>query len=409
MKRVNRTILFFLLALFTTNSFASELKLQWDWMISAQTNTPQQNAFATTANKSRQNINALLDLQLNYQAFSGLFAIKGNDLYHSDSNQDADTEFIVSELFWQNSVELAGYSLDLQLGKVRVDWGVGYGYRPLDIFTPYRRNPVGIQVEEGAGIASISYFDSLGEWTLIYSNSSLNQQHGSEIEEQSEQQGVGVRRYGLIADTEYQTIIYYDDLRQGLLGGSIVTVLDNAWEFHGSATYQQHYLTYQQQQHPISLTEQQNGYQALVGLTWTDIIGNTVILEYWYDSRAWDADQWQNAINDGSPAYLQGYLHSNIVAHNIMAHWSLDSNIWSNWQRSQGSWLKDFTPSIDLLYSPQDNGVIATQWLNYLLHDSGESKTEIQLAARFFTGNSTSAYANMPDKHTILVNLKGRF
>jgi len=401
-----------LLTIFATNAFASDVKLQWDWTVSAQTTAPKNNAFIATDRDDQQSINTLLDVQLNYQAFSAQFAIKGDDLYHSDSNKSAESEFIVSELFWQDSIQFANYSLDLQLGKVRVDWGVGYGYRPLDIFTPYRRNPVGIQVEEGAGVATISYFDALGEWTLIYSNSSLNQQQGSEIEEKSEQQGVGVRRYGLIADTEYQAIVYYDDLRQGLVGGSLVTVLDNAWEFHGSATYQQKYFSYQktqQNQRHVSLTEQDNAYQALTGLTWTDITGNTVILEYWYDSRAWDATQWEKAISDGSPAYQQGYLHSNIVAHNMMLHWSLDSTAWANWQWSQGSWLKDFTPSIDLLYSPQDNGLIATQWLNYLLFDSGHAKTELQLAARFFTGDSTSAYANLPDKHTILLNLKGRF
>ncbi len=61
-------------------------------------------------------------------------------------------EIIISELFWQESFDIFDMPLDLQLGKVRLDWGVGYGYRPLDIFTPYRRNPVGIQVEEGAGV-----------------------------------------------------------------------------------------------------------------------------------------------------------------------------------------------------------------------------------------------------------------
>ena len=389
--------------------FSSELSLQWDWMVSMQTSSPQTTAFISEESANTQSINALLDVQLNYHPFSASLAIKANNLYDS-TEEDVDAELIVSELFWQDSVQLEQYSLDLQLGKVRVDWGVGYGYRPLDIFTPYRRNPIGIQVEEGAGVISASYFDNLGEWTLIYSNSSLSQQQGNEIEEQSEQQGVGLRRYGLIADTEYQLVAYYDDLRRGLLAGSLVTVLDNAWEFHASAIYQQRYLSYQKQSdYSVSLVEQKKAYQALTGLTWTDITGNTLILEYWYDSRSWNKTQWKQAISAGSKASQQGYRHSNIVEHNMMLHWSLDSSAWTNWQWSQGSWLNDLTPSVDLLYSPEDNGLIATQWLTYLLHDSGESKTEIQLAARFYTGSDDSAYANLPDKHTILLNLKGRF
>ncbi len=424
MKKINRpsmgyslvicllaTIATLAIAVSPNKAIASALSLQWDWMVSAQTSSPHSTAFITEERGDYQTINAQLDVQLNYQAFTASLAIKGNNLYASEpSSEDSEAEFIVSELFWQDSVQLGQHSIDLQLGKARIDWGVGYGYRPLDIFTPYRRNPIGIQVEEGAGVASASYFDSLGEWTLIYSNSSINQQQGSEIEEQSEQHGIGLRRYGLIADTEYQAIVYYDDLRRGLLGASLVTVLDNAWEFHGSATYQQRYLSYQQQSYySVPLIKGNNAYQALAGLTWTDITGNTLILEYWYDSRSWDTTQWEQAISAGSPAYQQGYLHSNIVEHNMMLHWSLNSSAWANWQWSQGTWLNDFTPSVDLLYSPQDNGLIATQWLNYCLHDSGESKAEIQLAARFFTGSSDSAYANLPDKHTILLNLKGRF
>lgn len=407
---IKRCCLAILITSLAINSSASELSLHWDWIVSMQTTASQSSAFIRADSENKHTINTLLDVQVDYQAFSTSLAIRGNNLYHSDKSQKSETEFIVSELFWQDSVQLGQYSIDGLLGKVRIDWGVGYAYRPLDIFTPYRHNPIGIQVEEGAGVASASYFDSLGEWTLIYSNSSLNQQQGSEIEEQSEQQGIGLRRYALIADTEYQALVYYDDLRRGLLGASLVTVLDNKWELHASATYQQRYLSYQQQsRYSLPLIEHNNAYQALAGLIWTDISGNTLIFEYWYDSRSWDATQWQKAINDGSPAYQQGYSHANIMEHNMMLHWRLDKSAWANWQWSQGSWLKDFTPSIDLLYSPQDNGLIATQWLNYLLHDSAKSKTEIQLAARFFSGNSDSAYANLPDKHTMLLNLKGRF
>lgn len=397
---------------------ASDLSLEWDWMLSAQTVTQRATVFSPlTEDTHQESINGVVDVQIGYQDWSAVVALKGNDLYYDSSiqNQDkpSETELIISELFWQHSIDVADLSLDLQLGKVRVDWGVGYGYRPLDIFTPYRRNPVGIQVEEGAGVASVSYFDSQGEWSLIYTDSSWTQQDGNQLEEQSEQQGVGIRRYGLVGDTEYQWLAYYDDVRQGLLGASIVTVLDAAWEFHGSAVYQSKYLSYQQPNitySPVMLEKEDNGYQALLGFTWANEIGNTVIVEYWYDSRSWGETEWENALDIGSASYQQGYLHANLVKHNMMFHWSLDSSAWSNWQWSQNiGWLSELTPTIDVLYSPEDNGIIATQWLNYQIHDTGTSSIEMELAARFLTGKSDSAYANLTDKHMILVNLKGRF
>ena len=413
-KRLHKICLATLLITFSTNLFSSEVNFQWDWMISAQTSTPHKTTFTTSSEdlSSKQTINALLDVQIDYQAFSSNFSVKGKDIYHSEDDLHAEAEFIVTELFWQDSIELLDYSLDMQLGKTRVDWGVGYGYRPLDVFSTYRRNPMGIQVEEGVGVVAISYFDALGEWTLIYTNSGLNQQEGSEIIEESEQQGAGLRRYGLIADTEYQVFAYYDDIRKGLLGGSLVTVIDRAWEFHGSAIYQQNYLFYSQPDKsmpPVSLTTEQQGYQGLAGLTWADSIGNTLIFEYWYDSRPWSKKQWDTAISNGSPSYEQGYLHSNLVQHNVMLHWSLDSSAWKNWQWSQDSWLKDVTPAVDLQYSPEDNGIIATQWLSYLIHESQQASIEAQLVARIFSGSSDSAYANMANKQDVLLNLKGRF
>ncbi|MCE4935222.1 hypothetical protein [Aliivibrio fischeri] len=397
---------------------ASEMTFEWDWMLSAETVQQRETVFSPmTDNEHQESFNGLLDVQIGYQNWNAVVALKGNDLYSQSSNQSEDKsaegELIVSELFWQSSIDIADMPLDLQLGKVRVDWGVGYGYRPLDIFTPYRRNPVGIQVEEGAGVASVSYFDDQGEWSLIYIDSSWTQQKGSELEEQSEQQGIGIRRYALVGDTEYQLVAYYDDVRQGLLGASVVTVLDAAWEFHGSTVYQSKYLSYQQPsitRYPVTLEKEENAYQALVGLTWANEIGSSVVVEYWYDSRAWSKNEWNNALTVATPSYQQGFNHVNMVQHNMMFHWSLDPNAWTTWQWSKDiSWLSQFTPTFDVLYSPEDNGVIATQWLNYLLHDSGDSSVEMELAARFLTGKSDSAYANLSDKHMLLLNIKGRF
>ncbi len=397
---------------------ASELTIEWDWMLSSEMVKQRETAFlSVTEDADQQSFSGLLDVQLGYQDWTAILAVKGDDLYYrssiKDQHQSRAVDFIISELFWQSSVDIVDISLDLQLGKVRIDWGVGYGYRPLDIFTPYRRNPIGIQVEEGAGVASVSYFDDQGEWTLIYTDSSWAQQDGNALEEQNEQQGVGIRRYGLVGDTEYQWLAYYDDVRRGLLGASLVTVIDTAWEFHSSAVYQAEYYAYQESKtvpYFISLDKQDNAYQALAGFTWADAIGNSVVLEYWYDSRGWSERQWKKAIEIKALMYQQGFNHTNMVRNNIMFHWSLDPNAFASWQWSKNAdWLTKLTPTFDVLYSPQDNGVMVTQWLNYLLHDSGQSSVEAELAARFIGGKSESVYANLPDNYMLLFNLKGRF
>ncbi|MGO2159352.1 MAG: hypothetical protein ACTH4J_02670 [Vibrio toranzoniae] len=402
---------------------ADELSLAWDWQLSAEAIESRESPFTSLASDNRQSLNGLLDLEVGYSNWLGLFAVKANDMLSNDPQGQAanfESEFIVRELFWQGGVEVSNsvigdHYLDVTLGKVRLDWGVGYGYRPLDIIKPYRQNPVGIVAEEGAGVASASLFDMTGEWTLLYSDSSWTSQDVNEFEKQNQQQGFGLRRYNLVGDHEYQWIAYYDDVRHGLLGASLVSVLNLAWEFHGSMVYQRQSLGYSQPDSmikPVYLEEQGEAYQALAGLTWANDTGHNVVLEYWFDSRAWSDSEWESAIESAEPlsvnpmtaslsgSYAQGYQHANLVRHNIMFHWSLDSTY---------GWFEDITPTFDVMLSPQDGGFIATQWINYQALDNGDSSLNLELAARFLAGKSDSAYANLPDSHMIILNIKGRF
>lgn len=407
-------------------AFANTLDAIWDWMVSVEHHETRNSVYLPDEQDEQwQSVNALLDVELGYEQWLGVLALKGNDLYSSQSGVDRDSELIVRELFWQGAISLAGTNVDITLGKARVDWGVGYGYRPLDIIKPYRTNPVGIQVEEGAGVAAASYFDANGEWTLIYADSSWTTQQGSELDQLNEQQGVGIRRYGLAGDSEWQGIVYYDNVRRGLVGGSWVTVLDDAWEFHTSAAYQKEYFSFRvpdSLREPVISDKKDNGLQALAGLTWTSESGQSVILEYWYDSRSWGYGQWQQAYRNaeqidasGLPAglrhaYAQPLQHVNLVSHNVMFHWTLDPVAWQHWDWSRNvSWLQNVKPTFDVLFSPQDKGAIMTQWLEYSVLDTGDVQFDVEIAARFLTGDKQSVYRNLSDKRMILLNLKGRF
>ncbi|NOH52159.1 hypothetical protein F0266_04375 [Vibrio coralliilyticus] len=397
----------------------------WDWTVSVSQSQHRDSVWFEphTASHTEQ-LDALLRVQAEWQSWSGLFAAQSSQLASSNSSDSADNELIVQELFWQGVWETGVLPLDMTLGKIRLDWGVGYGYRPLDLFKPYRRNPVGIQVEEGAGVAMASYFDLSGEWSLLYSDSSWTKQESSELEQRTEQQGIGLRRYWLTDETEWQAIAYYDDVRQGLIGGSMVSVYDASWAYHASFVYQRDYLGFEQQglYSPVILANKSSGFQGLVGLNWASQAGNQIIVEYWYDNRAWSKEDWrqgleratalsESANTDGlSHSYAQALNHINLVQHNVMFHWGLNPTSWSQWQWSKNAlWLENVEPTFDLLLSPQDGGVIATQWINYSAYDSGQTSVDVELAARFMTGSHDSVYANLSDKRMIFINLKGKF
>ncbi len=155
-----------------------ELSFEWDWAVSYETAKQRDSAFMQAQGSSRDSLNALLDVQVNYQNFSGLFALYSQGLYlnqqgKSDWWSEADNQLLIRELAWLGEWQVGDTTLDVSLGKLRVDWGgVGYGYRPLDLFKPYRQNPVGLVAEEGAGVFSLSHYDMAGEWTVIATDSS---------------------------------------------------------------------------------------------------------------------------------------------------------------------------------------------------------------------------------------------
>lgn len=390
----------------------------WDWMMSASHTQPSDSPlFALPQGQKRETaeqVDAGLDLESRWQGWTASLALTLSPLYHS-AEQSRDATLTLSELFWQGESTLAGQTLDITAGKIRLDWGVGYGYRPLDLFLPYRRNPLGIQVEEGAGVLALSSYQVLGEWTLLATDSSWGRSSDALLIESNEQQGVGLRHYRLVGDSEIQGIVYYDNVRRGLVGGSWVSVLNSAWGVHTSWLYQREYWQFQQQtERPLELVKMQHAGQFLFGLNWANAEGHNVIAEYWYDGRSWNAQEWQQALTSVAQlsevghsqmafSYAQGYQAANIMTHNVMLHWTWDST------SGQLLGIDDLTPTLDVLWSVEDGGLIITQWFNWQAYDSGSASLELEFAARFFSGDSDSAYANLPDSARILFNLKGKF
>ncbi|EGU31798.1 hypothetical protein VIBRN418_18418 [Vibrio sp. N418] len=417
-----------LTAVTTLPAQATQWQFDWDWAVSAQHHQRQNSDFIQPRYDSASHLDGLLDVQIGYGQWSGLFALYSQDIYHSQLQgwfDDIDNQWIVRELAWQGDVDIGQHNVDVSLGKIRLDYGVSYGYRPLDMFKPYRQNPIGLSVEEGATVATISQFDGDGEWSLIYTNSHWSDASIDAFDEANQQQGAGLRRYGLLAQHEYQLIAYYDDVRRGALGGSWVSVIGDAWELHSEALWQHKSVGYERpnsQNQTVGIKEQGNAWQALAGFTYTSMTGHSLIGEYWYDSRAWSTSEWQEAKTranklHSNPAtaplatsYAQGLSHYNLTQHSLMIHWSWDTQAWLQWQSDTNwHWLSNVTPKLDLLIAPQDGGVIATQWLTYQWIDTGAASVDLEFTARFLTGKSDSTYAQINDRRTLVFTIKGKF
>ncbi|GAK87890.1 hypothetical protein JCM19238_5500 [Vibrio ponticus] len=136
-----------LLAASPVLSQAQEIYLNWDWAVSASHKQLTSSAFIEPSAAQRSQLDALLDVEFAYQNWNGIGTLYSQDIYQSDNHtwfEESDSQLIMRELAWQGSVDLGTQSYDLSLGKIRLDYGVSYAYRPLDMFKPYRQNPIGL-------------------------------------------------------------------------------------------------------------------------------------------------------------------------------------------------------------------------------------------------------------------------
>lgn len=301
----------------------------------------------------------------------------------------ASGDLLVKELFWHHDYE----GFDLMVGKRRIDYGVSYAFRPLDLFLSYQRNPIALQVEEGVGIISASHFTETAEISVFYTNSHLLQQD-LEVPSDPLQRGVGGRYYQLIDDSEWQLIGYWDDQRSWNIGGGYVTTINDAIEFHSELRYQHHYLQWSLPYIPdyypaqvVDLESKNDCVLASVGITWSDLIGNNIIVEYWLDQRAWRADQWQSyaeAVRTSpiSTSLQQVFTVSNLNRNNVMLHWSLDSE------------NSDFTPTLDYVFSPDEGSQVITARGRQEITQSANA----ELSFTYYAGRDRSAFMDLSDE-----------
>ncbi|MCG7495626.1 hypothetical protein MHO82_01990 [Vibrio sp. Of7-15] len=369
---------------------ASATALDWSASLHAslENMSPQQGYFFPETNNDLKQVSA--ELGLSYAGLSGVATARKQWLA---TKQEDD--LILNELYIDKSV----WAWDFTIGKKRLDWGVGYSYRPLDIIQSYISQPTGITVEEGAWIASAEYFTDTGVLSFLAANSKTQQESNAPT-----RKGAGVRYYALVGDWDVQALAYYDDVREGLIGGSMVTVIGDALSFHTSATLQrkynelQHHFSKEHQPFPGNPVYHQvgkNAAQFLSGLTYNFSNNVSLLVEYWFDERSPTNSQWEtliatgNALHSGQDLYgnltaSQNFFTSqNLVRHNLLLHTRYE---WERWD-----------PVMDVVLSPEDGGIITTGRIRH----TWAGGLWIEAGGRWFGGSNDSVFSQLPDEQVL--------
>lgn len=306
---------------------------------------------------------------------------------------------------------------DVTLGKRRMEWGVGYGFRPLDVIKPVPRRDLIIKTPEGLPMVAFEHYTGNSAVTLLAGNDFQYNDDGY----QSGGTEYAARYYALVNGWDVQALIHRRPDVDYEAGAGFSWAANEELELHGSALYQRQYqkwintLTEQSgtvlaSTDPMVLRTFDDGIKGLVGMTYTWRSGHSLLFEYWYDDTGYSAAEWKSLrdLTKTQRALLSSgtvpAVYANIAASTrfLQQPNPMQQNILLRWFFDNG---ERFVPALDALFTPQDHGAVVTVSAT---KEVGTAYT-LEYGVRHYGGADDSVYRALPVKYVIYGNFKATF
>jgi hypothetical protein len=289
------------------------------------------------------------------------------------------------------------------IGKKVLSWDVGFGFRPLDIVQQENRRALLVYALEGIPGISAEAFGATSAWTFVLANPGRG-----EAGQSRDDGSAALRYYRRIDGVDGYAAARLSRRDEAQAGASFTWVASDEIEWHASALYQQRYeLSINRLAaapgapplaagDPMATVARRQAARALVGTTWTNEDGWSLLAEAWHDGTTYTSADWRalRALDArqlallGAPGVPPGavpgnlaysnsyYLPPNLLRDNLLVHLSRK--------------IDSLTPAFDLLGTPADGGLVATASAAY----EGD-KFRLDAGLRWFTGRADSAYREL--------------
>jgi len=309
---------------------------------------------------------------------------------------------VVNEL--SADFEVAGY--EIGVGKKVASWGVGYGFRPLDVIQRENRQAIEPLDLEGAPMIMAERFDAYSSLTMAIVN------HAS-YDGMAPRAGIyeGAAKYFTKAgNLDLHMALYANENEKMSFGAGMAAVTGEHLETHASFRFLPSYFkkaiwsaspagSAQDERH-------ENGLQALAGASWTWANGWTILGEMWHDSAAYSLREWNaiysfagrlNSLPTGNGA--EGAYPGISAAKNLFeGSNTLQNNIFLRLSYTDD----DFKPYISVLWTPEDGGTVLTAVADWHALD----RIVLFAAARTIGGQSGSAYYESGSGSVVFAGVK---
>lgn len=325
-----------------------------------------------------------------------------------------DNELLINELYLEPTL----FGERFSLGKKILSWDVGFGFRPLDMIQQENRRSIFAGTLEGVPYLAWEKFTAEEAWMLVLANPGRGLAGTPKNDE-----ALALKYFRRIDNTDVHAVLRVGRRNRLEAGASFSSVVGEGLEWHASLLQQARYektanTLIGRPGLPLSATDPfvtqtyRQGRKALLGATWTDESGISLLGEAWYDGSAYSADAWRAAADlarrqaallglpgipesavRGNLAYgTRAFEHPNLLKKNLLLRLS---------HRTEG---ESFEPAIDMLYTPEDGGRVITASLGY-----EADRYRIDAGLRMYGGRADSAYRLLPEKRVAYLALQLAF
>ncbi|MBI5814513.1 MAG: hypothetical protein HZB29_02755 [Nitrospinae bacterium] len=291
--------------------------------------------------------------------------------------------------------------VEASVGKKVASWGMGQGFRPLDVIQREDRQAIEPLDLEGIPMVTIESFSGVSGITLIVGDRSWMDGSGVEKDELE----AGLKYSSLLGSADLQIVAHALERKEASAGAGLSIVSGDSFEAHASFNYLPYYT---KQFHtlagqPAGLLEthdpyvdviKHHGAQALIGGSWTWENAVSLMIEAWHDDTAYTKSEWEDILDiaQSQSSLLEAGVPEEAVYGNINGA----SRIFKRRNILQDAVMvrlayggKDFRPEIYALATPADGGLAVTAAADYRLRDG----IIMFGAVRWLGGNRDSAYA----------------
>lgn len=292
------------------------------------------------------------------------------------------------------------------VGKKAMPWGVGFGFKPLDVIQREDRRGINPPPLVGVPLVALERLTETDAWTIAWTRPA---QGGGETD--SRDSSLALHWYRLVDGDDLHGVLRLSQRRRVEAGLGATRVIGDEWSVYGAALYQRRGW---QRTHLLldsggtfasvdPMTEQArgSGAKSVAGVQWTGESGVSVLAEAWYDADAWRERDWraldaltarqqalaglvQQSTIDGNIAWSsQAFLATNLLRENALLRLAYDDR-------------DGFKPYLDVLLTPRDGGRVYTVgavWQG--------NRNRFTLGLRQVGGNDRSAYAQAPIRRVV--------